>query len=883
MGSRRDELLEHIGWLRALARGLVGDAHAAEDAVQESLLAALVHPPPADAPLRPWLAAVARNFVRQAHRSRARREVREATAARPEGDPGPDHACERIELARVLLGEVEALGEPWRGLLVARYLEGEPPRAIAARTGVPLKTVKNRLAHALGLLRERLDRRHGDDRRAWMLALLPLSRGSIPPGLWIGSTLVNLQTKTLCAAIAVVCTGLLAWRIGVASIEPTSDPADPGEPVELAGAEGAQAPEPTPAAGERAFAGLAQASRPNAEVAPPNPPLPITRGRVIDVEGRPVAGVSVVPITVWREPLSPIGAPSEAPPPGEPLAVSRADGSFELADPPGCQALGASEPGWTTVLAANVGGRRFDLAGLAIVIAPRIAVSGAVVDGEGRAVGGAIVRFVCDPTLLGRLGLAPDTVFEVPRAAAASEIGRFELPELAAVAGCTLAARAPGCIEGRVPAPAVSGDDVRIVLASSGTTLVRGEVRDARGAPVEGAWVALRQQSAGGEGASRWSSSGNATARTDANGRFAIDVGQGTSKGLAVSAAVGAETPAPAGEDTQVLLAAVAGSLPARMEQPESGWPAFVTLELGGPPLEIHGQVVDASDAPVAGARVWTIDESDFGNVWDPLFGPRAGGLDHSLETVIRGRSRGAGSTGSARSDDRGRFVLTGLLPRRYRLGCIDDASLRTAVSEPVEAGAREARLVLEGRDACTRVAGRVVSPSGEPIAGIEVEAGRPIARWPWIEYPQPLCVASARTDGEGRFAFGAIATKDLALIVVGETIWTPGFWHPPAGAKLDELRIRVRRSCPIEVDLGGRPDLADAFRALAEDGDAIEILWSQGGISYSRPSFPIADGRSEIVFVPEDARTIVLARAGSEVSRAPIAPVPGVLTTVRP
>jgi len=874
------ELLAHRGWLRALARGLVADAHAADDVVQESLLTAIERPPRAGAPLRLWLAAVAHNLVRQEHRSRARREAREALAARPDADVEHERARDRIEIARVLLGEVDSLGEPWRALVVARYLEGEPPRVIAARTGVPSRTVKKRLSRALELLRERLDRRHESDRRAWMLALLPLSRRSISSGLCTGSLLMSMQTKSVLAAIAVVCASLLAWRIGVAPIGPSPLSTEPEAPVDLVGADDLDVAGPTAATAERAPVGRSEAGASKAPAATPRPP--ITRGRVIDAEGRPVAGVSIVPITVWREPLAPPEAQDQQQR-IEPLAVSDADGSFELARPPDCQALGASEPGWTTVLAANVWNRRFDLAGLAIVIAPRIAVSGAVVDGEGRAAEGATVRFVCDPALGSRLAVVPAAVFEVPRAVTASSEGRFELQEIPAVRGSLLSARAPGCTEGTAAAPTQSSHAVRIVLARDGSTVVRGEVRDARGSPVEGAWVALRHETAGGADAGRWSSSGNATAKTDANGRFAVDAAQGPSIGVAASPRGGAAGRAPASQDTQVLLAVAPGSLPARLARPESGWPDLVTLELGGAPLEIHGQVVDASGAPVAGARVWTIDETDFGNVWDPLFGPSGGGLDHSLETVIRGRSRGRGSTGTVRSDDRGRFVLAGLLPRSYRLGCIEDETLLTAVSAPVEAGAREARLALEAPGICARVAGRVVSPRGEPIEGAEVEAGRPIARWPWIEFPQPLCVASARTDAEGQFVFERIATKDLALIVVGETIWTPGFWRPPAGSRLDELSMRVRRSCPIQIDLGNRPDLAEGFEALTEDGRRIEILWNRGSSSYSRPSFPIEDGRSEILFVPEDARTIVLTKAGNEAARLPIVPEPGQLSTVRP
>src|SRR5262245_44430244 len=51
-----EELLRHAGWLRRLAHALASDSAAAEDAVQDTYLAALTTPPSADRPARPWLA-----------------------------------------------------------------------------------------------------------------------------------------------------------------------------------------------------------------------------------------------------------------------------------------------------------------------------------------------------------------------------------------------------------------------------------------------------------------------------------------------------------------------------------------------------------------------------------------------------------------------------------------------------------------------------------------------------------------------------------------------------------------------------------------------------------------------------------------------------------
>jgi DNA-directed RNA polymerase specialized sigma24 family protein len=80
-GVSPEELLTHAAWLRRLARALAGEGPGAEDAVQDTYLAALTTPPARDRPLRPWLATVVRNFLRRQHRTQSRRERRERASA----------------------------------------------------------------------------------------------------------------------------------------------------------------------------------------------------------------------------------------------------------------------------------------------------------------------------------------------------------------------------------------------------------------------------------------------------------------------------------------------------------------------------------------------------------------------------------------------------------------------------------------------------------------------------------------------------------------------------------------------------------------------------------------------------------------------------------
>src|SRR5262245_11994197 len=87
-GMSPELLLRESAWLRALARSLVADVHQAEDLAQDTLVAALEHPPQRrGTSLRAWLGTVARNFARMRARTQASAGRRERDAARHEALP----------------------------------------------------------------------------------------------------------------------------------------------------------------------------------------------------------------------------------------------------------------------------------------------------------------------------------------------------------------------------------------------------------------------------------------------------------------------------------------------------------------------------------------------------------------------------------------------------------------------------------------------------------------------------------------------------------------------------------------------------------------------------------------------------------------------------
>jgi RNA polymerase sigma-70 factor (ECF subfamily) len=284
-----DALLQHAGFIRGVARGLLVDAVSADDVVQETWLAALRHPPAAGANLRAWLAVVARNLASRVRRSAKRRARHEPRGARPDRLPSAAELAARIEIQRRVLDAVERLDEPYRGTLLYRYFDGLLPKEIAERLGVPVKTVKSRLHRALRTLRADLGRTYGGDHTKWSALLLPFAWPTTPGGGGFAAAggIVIAMKKWAAALAFLLC--LLATTYVVRETARGTETA----------ARSAPAPDrDSPVHEATADAAPAAAAAP--QVLRENDPLPAFTfaGRVVDAEGRGV-GDAELRLVYW--------------------------------------------------------------------------------------------------------------------------------------------------------------------------------------------------------------------------------------------------------------------------------------------------------------------------------------------------------------------------------------------------------------------------------------------------------------------------------------------------------------------------------------------------------------------------------------------------------
>jgi len=868
-----EKLLEQTAWIRALARSLVADPHLAEDLAQDTCVAALERPPADSRNLRGWLAAVLRNLHLQSVRTQTRRLEREERAARGDAQLGALDVLERAALHRELYEAVMALSEPNRTAILLRFFDGLPQRKIASQLGVPVATVHSRVQRGLAELRGRLARPRGGDSRAWVLALLPLAEQASPwrplnlgnlgtLGPPLGALLMDAKVKVAIGIALVSCGALGIWPLVQRPAEPASEPA-----VEAAATpariESERPPTQTLAAesevpAARVAAGGVPEPEPTLEPAPPAPPTRV-RGSVLDPEAAPLAGVKIA-FHAGSE-----GSETEQAAESVKLvATSDARGffEFELDAPADVGELVAGDPELATLMAGRW--RRGSAFEPVVVVAGLRPLAGVVVDEEGKPLAGARVTLRLDPGFESRFAQVLDASKQKVWRTECDANGEFALPRAPAVLGSLLATSHEGHLPDERAAPEYVDSSLEIVLRRPryDERALEGVVLGPRGETVEGARVVL----------------GGSTASSDRDGRFALEL-------------VG-------GDLANLLRAVKRGYLPAELlASPVSGsdgrgWPAFVTLELGGPTLALAGQVVDEDGRALAGIRVWLADPTYLGlveevptQVENVLAGsPSRAEIEHAeaKDPALRGRDTPSRFWTWVRTDSDGRFRLEGLLERGYRVKAMDTRSLAFVEEGPFTAGSENVRLVLPTRD-LSEVTGRVVARSGEPVAGVHVQVVRTTMAVAYGTARSTHAMPGARTlTGEdGRFVLTGAPTHGVFLTFDGDSI-LPEFRDLEPGDDARSLEVIVTARCHFQVELEEPVGRADRIAVVDDEGQRLQLLMLRGGDEESGPTMPLSAGRSAVLAVGETAAALVLLRGQEEIERHPIALRANALTTLR-
>ncbi len=824
--------------LRRLAAALLGDAHGAEDVVQDAFAAALARD---ERPLSlaTWLRAVVRRLAMDARRRTGRRNVREAAAARPETSEEAG-SLERLELVEALAREARGLDEPFRTALVLRYFDGLAPRDIATKLGVPLATVESRLVRALERLRERLDRSGGRER--WLAATVAWIR---PPQVpWLEILLMKTATKVVAAATVAILLGWWTWTklpgakiaphehvaASVAVPPPTGEilsaPEDGTQRSALATPAPAQAPQSTPAA---RLAGL-----------------------VMDGKGRPLPDVDVGVLLDGEKEIR-----------ATPRAKSDAQGRFEFDEPEGAGSLRAIGDQWFTLGAPPFGPRALPCERVLCVV-PREALEGVVVDNDGLPVEGVRVELALFQGTLKVPGAAPD-LLSFSRAAVSAHDGKYRIDDAPVSDAPSVSAQRRGSsieyYRGLGDLRALHG---RIVFdyADDFALMLHGKVVDEKNQPIAGAWIDVGPKnhkviSPGGR---------YIKLRSDERGEFRFPIEK---------------------ERTDVVLMAAASGRrfvtiePSSDPTLETSWPTPLVIRLDKPALAIRGSVLDEQGDPLPDAWIEILDGTPWGFARrvDEALEPMA---EFSWETLASNR----GWTDHVEVDAEGRFEIGELSEREYTLVAFDPRSLHFLRSEKIRAGASDVEFVIDTSERRELVAGRVVDSSGAPVPGAKITLGATI---PWrIGAKGELQQGTGSSlevvaDAQGRFEFRGVSAEANRLSVdAPASRWFGAYTLLSKEPDLQTLRVTLPSVVFVEVELseetigaGKKPTYV-----FAVDERGMGLRNTLNGMQI-QPDFA-GSRRSGAFAIADTARFLIVRYSDESTLRIPVKLEPGKLNVIR-
>ncbi|MFT4542798.1 MAG: RNA polymerase sigma-70 factor (ECF subfamily) [Planctomycetota bacterium] len=842
-----EELLAHLPWVRNLALQIARDTDRADDLAQDALLVALL----ADErprSWRAWLNAVVRQLGIGARRSEERRTRREEAVQQPRFEESTLDLIERASSQQLLFDIVLELEEPWRSTILMRFFEELSPRDISHRTGTPASTVTTRTAEGLQRLRSKLDRGEDGASGQWLAALTPLlateTSTTVPAtaASKLMAALLGLHAKAVLAGVLLL--------LGVWSVQsnPTAAPLTASQ-VEATAGDVKLAPlleafvehvrEPLVVSQDSVSPSMPEGHPPISTLSNGlnalgigSPPTRAVRGRVIDLSGTGVAG-----ITVGRMPLFGMRANGSARDVNGSVTTS-ADGLFQMEASPAERLVVVSEE-YSTVSSGVI--RLDEQADPTIVVARKIPFAGRIIDDEGQSVVGASVAIHAPRVELPREGRATLASEKLQPKGITDESGRFVLVDAAEVPGALFEVRAAGFLtySRSVPIGGAAGMHILLSRGDRGRYTITGRVLRPNRDPAQGALVSI----------------GIVATKADTQGRFVLDLELTmfrTNRELPLELVA----IAPGHRAATHILSSV-------NDAEESGWPEGIELVLGGPPLTISGRVVDQNGQGLPGVTVDVLDQREFGLVE----GSRLGwGQQRSVEQLAGGGEVMTGSDGS--------FELMGLEDRAYRIDVLQRPSLLSTISEPIPAGSSMARIVAD-QSLIGSMQGRVVDRDGKGIEGVRVA--------PTKRQRDGFAIGlMVKTDKLGRFSLQNVTTRPDCLRLEGDAIVPELIRELPALADLNDLNLVVAVRAYLQVDWGDWQGRAEDLIILDAQGEELPIVnVSGGGIGLARP-LQIDAGLSSVVTIPARAAHAVLRKGSAEVQRYPLSPTPGEIEILR-
>lgn len=547
----------------------------------------------------------------------------------------------------------------------------------------------------------------------------------------------------------------------------------------------------------------------------------VVTGRVVDMQGTPVAGVTVKRAGEDRS------------------AESDAVGRFRLTiggDPAlfdaTRNAIVADDEDWATVFESSwFDGKERDEH--LVVVAPAIELAGVVENtvGENPANGSVSIDGTWDIGSRFPLPLDGNRVAEYRVSIEEGGAFRFErVPSLPGETSLSLSASSAGFEGGSIDLPTETRTDLVIEVTpeavelvdapdENGERYVTGVVLLPGGQPARGASV-------------NWHYS---SALVEHDGSFRILADGNAGRGLPLVAAQDGYGPA------------ILDDIDDHVERSAPASPPPVTLRLGED-LAIEGVVLGADGEP---ARGWEVSLDD----------PTA--LRHGEIPVPQAEQLASGERSVTTKRD-GAFRLHGLLDREYRVRAYESKTLLRLMSDPVPAGTANLVLRVPADAFVDVVRGSVVDRDGLPVEGVNVSVGLILDRSDngWTSTSRS---DSTTTDEAGRFELRDVPNRHVDLQVSSDDVI-------PVRASIDDCddprawTIEVARRCHVAIV--APDDVASGYRYSLQDeaGEDLMLTQFRAGSSSSTSAAGLEPGKNGVRSVSQDARRVVVVNKDRDV-----------------
>jgi RNA polymerase sigma factor (sigma-70 family) len=300
----------HGPMVLGVCRRVLHNAHDAEDAFQATflVLARKAGSIRGRESIGGWLYRVGYHMALKAREQAAARQKREARAARPE-ETDPLAEVTGRELLAVFDEELQTLPDRERVALVLCYLQGRTGDEAAREVGCSESTLKRRLERGKGRLRARLARR-GLALPAAILAagLASGAKAAVPGPLAAAAVKAGLLTaagRAVTGVISIRAAALAGAALRAMALSKVKTVGAFLIAIALLGAGTALLASSPPAAAPPAAAEQLPMPPPaSAKVASEDAPKMTVSGRVLDPDGRPVAGADVTVCALQGQMLS---------------------------------------------------------------------------------------------------------------------------------------------------------------------------------------------------------------------------------------------------------------------------------------------------------------------------------------------------------------------------------------------------------------------------------------------------------------------------------------------------------------------------------------------------------------------------------------------------